>query len=285
MSTIVNPAYSDPSDCITTWKHELAVAQNGLSHATAEFNAASRRYAGAKEWVDQLAVYWKNIQKTDELAKAVLAQLPPFMEHAETLTKNTEHTVSAARILICDLEAVIDCADELQDLIKALMDVIKGLETQKLATKPMKILPVMEALTTKFNEAYELIIQSIIKAINVLSGSDQLHHSLEKRNGLIRNLHEIKKQLDTPDPQAFCSNYPNDNSCQDELNPKPVFSLADNNNQYYLTTQEQFNKACDEISEIESVKVSAETRKKAFQACVDSLSKAINTAETAKACG
>lgn len=285
MSTIVNPAYSDPLDCISTWKNELAVAQLGLSRATAEYNAASRRYAGAKEWVDQLGVYWNNIQKTDELAKAVLAQLPPFMDHAEMLTKNTEHTVSATRILICDLEDVIDCADELQDLIKALMDVIKGLETQKLATKPMKILPVMETLTTKFNEAYEMIIQSILKAIDVLNGSDQLHHSVEKRNGLIRNLAEIKRQLDTPDPQAFCSHYPNDNSCQDELNPKPVFSLADNNNQYYCTTQDQFNKACDEISEIESEKVSADARKKAFQACVDSLSNAIDTAETAKACG
>lgn len=285
MSTIVNPAYSDPLDCISTWKQELAVAELELSRASAEYNAASRRYTGAKEWVDQLEVYWNNIQKTDELAKAVLAQLPPFMDHAETLTKNTEHTVDAARILICDLEDVIDCADELQDLIKALMDVIKGLETQKLATKPMKILPVMESLTTKFNEAYEAIIQSILKAIDVLNGSDQLHHSLEKKVGLIRNLAEIKKQFDTPDPQAFCTHYPKDNSCQDELNPKPVFSLADNQNTYYLTTKEQFDKACEEISKIESDKVSAESRKKAYQACVDSLTNAINTAETAKACG
>jgi len=285
MSTTINPAYSDQTDCITTWKHELAVAQQGLAHATAEFNAASRRYAGAKEWVDQLEVYWNNIQKTDQLAKSILAQLPPFMDHAEMLTQNTENTVKAARILLCDLEDVIDCADELQDLIKALMDVIKGLETQKLATKPMKILPVLESLNTKFNEAYELIIQSILKAIDVLNGSDQLHFSLETPNGFIRTLAEIKKQFDTPDPPTYCTHAPNNNSCQDELNPKPVFSLEENNNQYYCTTQEQFDKACEEISELESDKVSAETRKKAFQACVDSLSNAINTAETAKACG
>ncbi|MEM6346557.1 MAG: hypothetical protein AAF927_21900 [Bacteroidota bacterium] len=285
MSTIVNPAYSDPLDCITTWKQELAVAQQGLARATAQYNAASRRYTGAKEWVDQLSTYWDNIQKTDELAKAVLDQLPPFMEHAETLTSNTEHTVKAARILICDLEDVIDCADELQKLIKDLMDVIKGLETQKLATKPMKILPVLESLSTKFNEAYQGIIDSILKAIDVLDGSDQLHYSLEKYAGLIRNLEEIKNQFDKPDPPTYCTHAPNNNSCQDELNSKPVFSLADNKNVYYLTTKEQFEKACDEIAEIEAEKVSAEARKKAFQACVDSLSNAINTAETAKACG
>ncbi|MEL7531494.1 MAG: hypothetical protein AAFN10_09315 [Bacteroidota bacterium] len=285
MSTIINPAYSDPSDCISTWKQELEQAQVGLSIATAKYNAASRRYAGAKEWVDELAIYWDNIQKTDELAKAVLYQLPDFMAHAETLTKNTENTVKATKILICDLEDVIDCADELQKLIKGLMDVIKGLETQKLATKPMKILPVMESLSTKFNEAYELIIQSIIKAIEVLDGSDQLHHSLEKHNGLIRNLEEIEKQFSASDYPVYCRHAPNDSPCQDGQIKMPIFSLKENNDPYYCDTEAQYKKAAKEIAAIESERVASEARKKAYQACVDSLTNAINTAETAKACG
>ncbi|MEL6588796.1 MAG: hypothetical protein AAFP02_08620 [Bacteroidota bacterium] len=284
MSTIINPAYSDPLDCITTWKAELAEAQRGLTQTTAEFNSATRKYVGAKEWVDQLEAYWANIQKTDDLAKKVLEQLPPFMEHAETLSQNTAHTITAAQILICDLEDVIDCADELKDLIKGLLDVVKGIDASKLATKPQKILPVLEALMTKFNEAYELIIQSILKAIDILDGACQLHDSLEERNGLIRNLNEIKKQLDTPDLPAFCTHAPNNNSCQDELNPKPVFPLEDCNNQYFLTTRDQFEKACAEIAVLEADKNSAEARKNAYQACVNSLSNAIETAETAKAC-
>jgi len=165
-----------------------------LDLAKANLKNAQNKYSSAKIWKQLLTAYWDRVQKTNELAEAILGSIPNLIVHYGKVCDNTDEGNAAVNLIVNAAKLVAQCADSLKSKVQSLQYKIACLNDPNL-DQSKGILKCLNDLNTSIDTAQTAACIAIEKSLKVLESSCNLATSLNEENGLKTNLNQMEANI------------------------------------------------------------------------------------------
>lgn len=284
---------------------KLKAAENRLREMNAYYQGALGAYTEAKTWEDKIKKYWENIQRTEDLADAVVADLDKLTNQIDCVCHNASQYVQAVQILICcvkDTGIVLEgITIEMRDLM-ARIDCGKSKEPALDSSK--SILKCLEDYRTKLDAALKQTLETLRLALSLLKTAQLV---LNEKRGLEDFIAYLwtngggrTKLENEPDPSVVDSDCyyeptesdPTAGNCPPIHSDKPCdapneckdVTLEIEQRLYYQRTCEQNDAAREERQKMEQQLHDAQQVRDGAQSKRDSAFKALADAKKAKEC-
>ena len=305
MSTVPLTKESLAQVYIDGLENKLKDAENRLREMNAYYQSALNAYNEAKTWEDKIKIYWENIQRTEDLADVVVADLEKLTNQIDCVCYNADQYTQAVRVLICcvkDTGLVLEyITTEMRDLM-ARIDCVKSKEPALDSSK--SILKCLDDYRTKLDAALKQTLETLKLALNLLKTAQLV---LNEKRGLedfiaylwvngggraaaenVPPATEVDSDCfyvpdDTEPTAGSCPPIEYTKPCQPPAESKGV-TLAIEQHTYYVNTGTQFSSARETRQAVEDQLHQAQQIRDGAQAKRDSVFKALADAKKAKEC-
>lgn len=271
-------------DCIQIWQEDRAVVHYKEQLFAGRAQNAKAELDEATAWKELLQGFWENIQQTDLLAKDILKTIDKLKGQGLLVAENATQTNDAIRIVICDIHELLVCTEQIRALLDPFMEAIKALDKPAELIQKSKVLLALQAISEKLVAAYEVILQTLLVAVQVHEKGMQMHQAMSDREGLLQLLTDLHHLICDPELPETYQGVHVCNSCDSKIEPRPYFPLAVTKDPFYVETKNQYDEAVARMEYRENRYNRAEKARVRFKTRRESLDQAITQAEKARNC-
>lgn len=211
-------------DCISKWKNEKSEQKRKLDSAIADAEVAKNNLKLAEEWEQRIKSYCDGIEKTAELADKVCREVNTVITQLEKICKNAGQSVTAIKILFCEVEKVFRNSEsmDVETLTIMMEEIMKCLKciTDPGLVRDKGILLVLTEFDAKLKELVALQLDALKKIIEVLKCANLLYYSLCELG--------CKDNDDCDAPDDKCQDYPCDSLLSELRNLHYCFGNCEN---------------------------------------------------------
>ncbi|MBL7828073.1 MAG: hypothetical protein JNJ57_15690 [Saprospiraceae bacterium] len=287
-------------NCVEKWRQEKDAAKRDLDQKIAEVDQAKKELENAIAWEGKLKTWYDNVVKTAELSDKLRRELSVMISQVEKLCENSACTVEALKCLYFMVETIYnESVSSILNILELLQKCIRCISNPQLI-RDKGITKAINDLEIKIKELDALHLDALKKVIEALKCALILQYSLCEDpdvaqdfsgDALLCDLYDLEQSLGGPMPDAS-GNLPKPRNCkasdldsgpwaccvnEEELVDRPTFPLEEDD--YYRDIEGQYDQAKTDKNDAKDKYDNLKKQKEAKQACYESLSGAIETAD------
>jgi hypothetical protein len=297
-----NPAYKccmeDPGEippgcdcCYDTWVKELKEVSLEYKQVSEQAAQINEKYKFIVEERDKFKVWVSDLEKANDLARAVCDQFQVIGSQSGKICINSHKTIKAIEILFCMIRDLFEQLDLLLTIYNQIDNCIKCLNSEELPEGSG-----IRKCLSDYQKALDSVLKTrteLVKAImKVIRDAYLLHDGICYETGTVEIINEW---LDIMNCSENCGTKTTPvDPCSDEASGggssgahcrlKPILTLPICNDGYYLWVKGKYEEDFRAASEEAKKLVEINKRKEAIAACQDSLTKAINEVNPRELC-
>lgn len=268
-------AQDNNKTCVELWDDSRIETAADLARAVAESAAAKLNWQNAALWESTLKNYWESLKTTADLTKKVRDELHGFDEQTRRICKNIDLTVKAIELLYLEIDELFSCLAEIKntsDRLRAEINCIKDSGVNK----SVGVVKALADFEVKLAAAFDLYNDALTKLLAAL----RLAHELEEgvcnnHSGLQQEIEDLSLAFTKSDSEPIPGGV-----CCDAFAPKPTIPLK--HDIYYTTLRNQHDDAEADKNEKKKRFEAARQKRDGLQACLNSLTDALDTAKKTK---
>ncbi len=268
--------------CYDTWVKELKEVSLEYKQVSEQAAQINEKYKFIVEERDKFKVWVADLDKANDLARAVCDQFQVIGSQSDKICINSEKSVQAIEILFCMIRDLFEQLDLLLTIYNQIDNCIKCLNSEELPEGSG-----IRKCLAEFLKALEAVLKTrteLIKAImKVVRDANVLHEGICSDTGLVAIIEEWLDILNCEEnygasttPVDPCSNEASGGeSTNGHCKLKPILTLPICNDGYYLWVKDKYDEDVKAASDEAKNLVEINKKKEALAACQDSLTKAI----------
>lgn len=139
-----------------------------------EFDKKSKKYAvklneskDVKDWQNKIEEYWKNVEKTEKLAKTTFEDIENLIDQAQKVNNNIENTLEAVKYLVYNMKVVSLSLEDMTNRYQALKTSIDSGSMYDSKFKPSTIMAKFKLLGEKLVAASQAVDAAILKVLEL----------------------------------------------------------------------------------------------------------------------
>jgi hypothetical protein len=279
----------DPNDtppgcdcCYNGWTDELTKVKKEYNKVSEQSTQLTSHYKFTADERDKLKVWVDDLNKTDQLAKALCDQFKVMVSQTEKICINSEKSVDSIEILFCMIRDLYEQVDMIVTVWNQIDNCIKCLNSEELPPDS-GIRKCLQLYLDKVNDLLKTrsdLLKAVMAAIRLAYG---LHEGICSDYGLHQVVLEWKSILNC-DAKCGSSTEAADpckepeKNLDEKLNKcrlSPILTLPVCNDAYYIWVKKQYDADVAEANALADQLVEVNKKKESLAACKASLESAI----------